>query len=155
MSTLKTRIDGKLFVSISRPDEAEIGETRHTFGDYDCRTDELARVMVYGELDTVLPEGVAQALLCQTGSTRITLADLEWQARGTVNGKRVVRHYCPPCFHCGKTAELYIPFDVWNNRFNNNVPIQIAWPDAHQSTRELLVSGTHPQCWNQMMGLGD
>lgn len=145
MSKLITRINGvRLEVDGPRAD----GYLH--FGDYRSAPDELSTVMVFAELDTALTARVSTDMLIEYGSQAVTLADLEYVAKGTVNGKRIAIIECPPCLMCGKTATVYMPWDAFNNWRNNGNPIQLAWSEAHQSTRELLVSGTHAKCWNEL-----
>jgi hypothetical protein len=60
----------------------------------------------------------------------------------------------PRCFVCGQTATLEVPaagFDAWRA----GALIQRALPGLSSPERELLISGTHPACWDRMMGEED
>jgi hypothetical protein len=57
------------------------------------------------------------------------------------------------CFHCGKIARLEVPksqFDAWRS----GVLAQDAFPNLSAEEREMLISGTHPECWKEMFGEG-
>ena len=57
----------------------------------------------------------------------------------------------PPCMMCGKDSTLEV--DVVNLRlWQSGVPIQDAFPEKTDDERELLKTGTHPFCWEQMFG---
>lgn len=54
-----------------------------------------------------------------------------------------------PCMHCGQTSEIKIPskaYEAWRRGEH----IQNAWPDASPTVREMLISGTHPECWDEL-----
>jgi len=55
----------------------------------------------------------------------------------------------PPCPMCGKTALLEVDADglrMWQA----GAHIQRAFPQLEASQRELLMTGTHPACWDRM-----
>lgn len=55
------------------------------------------------------------------------------------------------CIGCGKVASIEVPknqFYVWRS----GVHCQDAFPQLSRETREILISGTHPECWNNMFG---
>lgn len=55
------------------------------------------------------------------------------------------------CQVCGKQSELQLdPTKV--QRWEDGVHVQNVWPEMSPEDRELLISGTHPHCWNQLMG---
>lgn len=54
-----------------------------------------------------------------------------------------------PCLHCGKSSTLRINAEqlaLWNK----GILVQTAFPDMPAPERELLISGTHPECWNKI-----
>ena len=57
----------------------------------------------------------------------------------------------PPCFHCGKSGSIEVPMKGFLVRQLGGL-IQDAYPDMSAPLREQMVSGTHPQCWDEMFG---
>ena len=56
-----------------------------------------------------------------------------------------------PCMLCGKESTRHVDaaaFRAWRG----GMLIQQAFPDMSDPERELLKSGTHPKCWDQMFG---
>lgn len=53
------------------------------------------------------------------------------------------------CIHCGKPAEVEVPLDA-AKRILDGEFIQTAWPQATPDQREMVISGTHPACWDAM-----
>lgn len=54
-----------------------------------------------------------------------------------------------PCRLCGVNSVLDVPSDglaLWRS----GKYVQDAFPDLSVDDRELLVSGTHPECWNNL-----
>lgn len=53
------------------------------------------------------------------------------------------------CMVCGKTSQLIVEledFQMWRS----GVAVQDVWPDWTPDQRELLITGTHPECWDEM-----
>jgi len=58
------------------------------------------------------------------------------------------------CQHCGKDAVVVVDkagYEAWGA----GVFVQVAFPDMDKEVREILISGTHPQCWIAMFGTED
>jgi len=56
------------------------------------------------------------------------------------------------CYHCGERNLLKvarIPFLRW---YQQELLIQEAFPRLTADQRELIQSGTHSKCWNEMFG---
>ncbi len=54
-----------------------------------------------------------------------------------------------PCTWCGKTDRVEVlkaHFDRWQA----GELIQVAFPEMPADQRELLMSGTHPECWDKL-----
>jgi hypothetical protein len=49
----------------------------------------------------------------------------------------------PLCGYCDKSSVVLVPTD----RFKS---VQHAFPELSEVVRELLMSGTHPECWEAM-----
>lgn len=56
---------------------------------------------------------------------------------------------CRPCAVCGRQAVVDMPLAA-AKAWQAGVHIQRAWPEADAGTRELLISGTHPACWDEL-----
>jgi len=56
-----------------------------------------------------------------------------------------------PCTVCNE-------YEVWSldreavTRWQEGENIQSAFPDMKAEDREILISGTHPACWNELFG---
>jgi len=50
------------------------------------------------------------------------------------------------CIVCHKTSQVELSQDQYN-RLKSREPIQVVLPHFSDDTRELLISGTHPECW--------
>lgn len=59
----------------------------------------------------------------------------------------VVGVECAPCRVCGEAETVTVPVDGYD-RWVGGALVQNAFPDLHPDVRELLVSGTHPACWD-------
>jgi hypothetical protein len=56
-----------------------------------------------------------------------------------------------PCVMCGKSSTVDADRAAID-RWKGGAYIQQAFPDWSADQRELLVSGTHPECWDTLMG---
>ena len=53
------------------------------------------------------------------------------------------------CPWCHKEAAVDIPAQgLWD--WEHGAFVQTAFPDLSPNSRELIMTGTHPTCWNQM-----
>lgn len=70
--------------------------------------------------------------------------------------KAVAMFPTPICTVCGKLSVVEIPVEKlsdvvrWRARKDRN--IQEILPDLTADDRELLISGTHPACWDELFG---
>jgi hypothetical protein len=55
------------------------------------------------------------------------------------------------CGMCGKNGAVEVPA-VGFLQWNFGMLVQEAFPDLALDVREQLISGTHPECWKQMVG---
>lgn len=53
------------------------------------------------------------------------------------------------CIYCNKSSLLQMSRAEYS-RFQSGLLIQQALPDWTQDKRELLISGTHQECWDKM-----
>jgi hypothetical protein len=55
-----------------------------------------------------------------------------------------------------KTCTVCGEYEVWSldrelvNRWQGGENIQLVFPDMNESDREILISGTHAACWDQL-----
>jgi hypothetical protein len=54
-----------------------------------------------------------------------------------------------PCIHCHKGGVLYVETTALY-QWQNGMTIQDAFPNMSDDDREMLVSGIHPKCWDEM-----
>lgn len=64
---------------------------------------------------------------------------------------------CPVCPLCGQraTVELTSSEKAGIEDWKSGTIIQIALPDTSENLRELIKSGIHPECWDEMFGEDD
>ena len=58
----------------------------------------------------------------------------------------------PTCTWCGYKGELEVPMSGLVAR-RGGALIQDAFPEMQRPQREQIVSGTHPECWQEMFGM--
>jgi hypothetical protein len=56
----------------------------------------------------------------------------------------------PTCMYCWTSSQLAIPETGWKKWQQGAYLLQEALPELSAATREMLISGTHPDCWNAM-----
>jgi len=66
----------------------------------------------------------------------------------------IVNVQTPPCVMC-KQASLVPVVRSDFDRWQGGELIQVAFPEMPVDDRELLINGTHPECWDKMMEEGD
>ena len=57
----------------------------------------------------------------------------------------------PTCHMCGKGGTVEVPMVGFLIRQLGGL-IQEAYPDLDKSLREQIITGTHPKCWEILMG---
>lgn len=60
----------------------------------------------------------------------------------------------PQCMFCGKASVVTMTDDELA-AYRRERFIQEALPNWTPDQRELLISGTHPECWTRMFGNGE
>jgi len=55
------------------------------------------------------------------------------------------------CFHCKKDNQIRISRSDYNRRMRGDFAQDI-WPNLSIDDRELIISGTHPECWQAIFG---
>lgn len=63
----------------------------------------------------------------------------------------VFAYVCRPCMFCREAAILSLDPDLYA-RWQNGEHIQDVWPHWTPAQRELLITGTHPECWDANFG---
>ena len=59
-----------------------------------------------------------------------------------------------PCIVCQQKTLFNIPREV-AEKINEGYSVQESWPYSTPDDREMLISGTHPACWEEMFGGSD
>jgi hypothetical protein len=54
------------------------------------------------------------------------------------------------CFHCGDESWFRITEKEYKAWVTNDGYIQDVFPHMSNEDREVMISGTHPDCWNAM-----
>jgi hypothetical protein len=61
-----------------------------------------------------------------------------------------IKVFTPNCLECGEGSVVEV--DPWQYKaWRDGTLIQVAFPDMSIADRELLISGTHPECWDKMV----
>lgn len=61
---------------------------------------------------------------------------------------------CPPCPVCGNGSTVTVLAHDYA-RWRDGELVQRAFPEMPPADRELLVSGTHSECWTVLFGVDD
>lgn len=56
--------------------------------------------------------------------------------------------YTLPCPLCGKASSIEVEEEAFRNWNQRGMHIQNAFPKWSDDERELLITGTHPNCWD-------
>lgn len=56
----------------------------------------------------------------------------------------------PACLHCDKTSTVELTDDEYHRMYRQSMLIQHALPDRDAGFRELMMTGTHPKCWEEI-----
>ena len=56
-----------------------------------------------------------------------------------------------PCMVCGQHSELTVDKAAYERWALHGELIQVAMPDMTTDERELLMTGTHSECWDNMI----
>lgn len=54
-----------------------------------------------------------------------------------------------PCLVCKKTSKVLVDYDGLK-KYQEGALIQDAFPELSADVREMLMTGTHPECWKIM-----
>jgi hypothetical protein len=58
------------------------------------------------------------------------------------------------CVHCKESNQFRLNFDHYQ-QWRSGVYVQDIFTHLSIDERELLISGTHPECWNEVFGEDD
>lgn len=58
---------------------------------------------------------------------------------------------CPRCLFCGIQSILSVSVAGFRLR-QNGAAVQVAFPEMPMEIREIVISGTHPECWEAEFG---
>jgi len=61
----------------------------------------------------------------------------------------MITYTTPKCMICQTTTILRLPAEKLN-RWASGELIQNVFPDLNPDVRELIKTGTHPECWDSM-----
>jgi hypothetical protein len=61
----------------------------------------------------------------------------------------IVKVRTPRCVVCGKTSTVLLDKEKFD-RWQAGEHIQNVWPEMPADNREVLISGTHPECWEKL-----
>ena len=61
----------------------------------------------------------------------------------------LVSYTTPPCMGCDQSSVVPLEDDKYA-RWKLGAFIQQVWPEKSDEERELIMTGTHPACWNEM-----
>lgn len=55
--------------------------------------------------------------------------------------------YSNTCIHCGEGNDITLDFMSYLGWYNGEGLIQDLFPNLEADQRELIMTGTHPECW--------
>lgn len=56
------------------------------------------------------------------------------------------------CFHCSEETMYTIAYEEYVRLFVNKEYVEDVFPNLNKEERELMISGTHSKCWEEMFG---
>lgn len=68
-----------------------------------------------------------------------------------MNTIEMVEMLCPRCTFCHVQSTLSVPLEGFRLR-QNGAAAQVAFPEMPKQVREIVISGTHPECWAAEFG---
>lgn len=70
---------------------------------------------------------------------------------GIAGDAMLVDFITPPCLNCGKQSTVKVDAEALYRWRTRGLLIQDAFPRLTDEEREVLLTGTHPECWNTML----
>lgn len=65
----------------------------------------------------------------------------------TESPRKTVKVRTAVCVVCGRNSELEVPLEGWE-KFSKGAYVQDAFPELTPAEREMLINGTHPDCFD-------
>lgn len=62
----------------------------------------------------------------------------------------LIRVETKPCMQCGKRSYVEMTPEQHHRYYEQQAFVQDVFPDWTPDQRELLITGTHPECWDAM-----
>lgn len=66
-----------------------------------------------------------------------------------MNAPETMTVQTPVCFHCHRAGFVTV-LKTDYERYKAGALAQVAFPEMLPGEREMLISGTHPKCWDEM-----
>ncbi len=66
----------------------------------------------------------------------------------------LITYQTKPCRYCHHTSRVQLDEDKFQ-AWQKGEYVQNVWPEKSPDDRELLITGTHPKCWDEMFGEGE
>jgi hypothetical protein len=64
----------------------------------------------------------------------------------------MIKYSTPKCMICKKVSDIELDSDKVK-AWSNGAHIQNVWPELSADERELIMTGTHPACWDKLMSM--
>lgn len=58
---------------------------------------------------------------------------------------------CPKCTVCGNQSVMRVPYEGVE-AYRAGAFVQDAFPTLTRDEREVIITGTHPECWDKLFG---
>lgn len=65
----------------------------------------------------------------------------------------MIAYTTPTCMVCHEASTVWLDLELVE-RWKGGEFVQNVWPWMRPDERELLISGTHPSCWEELFGPG-
>lgn len=59
---------------------------------------------------------------------------------------------CPTCMVCSSRGEVAVTMEEYNRLMTGALISDHTFPDMTADVREMLISGIHPECFDEMVG---
>lgn len=63
-----------------------------------------------------------------------------------------IKYETKACVVCGEKSLIELDGKKYHRWTEGGEHVQNVWPEKTADERELLITGTHPDCWNNMFG---
>jgi hypothetical protein len=67
----------------------------------------------------------------------------------------VISYVSRACMECGQVSIVEVNADALKAWKSGQIPIEQAFPNMNADEREVLITGTHSECWTKMFGEED